>query len=63
MGPAVYQHRRRNNGKNKRPVSVSTKHYKPIKPKCKKCNDGALERRQWGMLSCTNRQCDHKELQ
>ena len=35
----------------------------PVKPKCKVCSDGVLERRQWNMLNCTNIKCNHSELQ
>ena len=35
----------------------------PVKSKCRVCNEGVLERRQWNMLNCTNINCNHKELQ
>ncbi len=35
----------------------------PAKTRCRVCNNGVLERRQWNILSCTNVECNHKELQ
>jgi len=50
--------------KNKAATHTFKKLYgqkEPIKPKCRVCNNGVLERRQWNMLNCTK--CHHSELQ
>ena len=52
-------------GKGRNGASTATfkKFYGQSKPRCKKCDSGELERRQWNTMSCTNRHCDYKELQ
>ena len=44
-------------------VKEPDKTRKPEAPKCRVCNEGVLERRQWNILTCTNINCNHKELQ
>lgn len=51
-------------GKPRNEAAVRTlKKFYSQKPKCRKCNNGVLERRQWNTLNCTNIKCNHKELQ